>query len=326
MTERQRNMSTVNIVMATYQGERYLTEQIESILHSGYTDWCLYIADDGSTDGTVQIAKSFEARYPERIHVHVNGQNKGYTLNFLSALKRAAGRAGESACSSNVTGYYMFCDQDDVWMPDKIERTLQYMKQMEKKYGKQVPAAVFTDVRVVNEELMQIYRSFYAVGKLNTRRLDLAHILMENKMIGCTVMMNDALVSMLGTLPEHARFHDWWVAILAASFGHIGYCPITTMYYRQHGNNVVGTGGFSGYVKDRAATLKKQRENLLKTQKQAENFYEIYEKQLSEKDRKVIRCFAMLHEMNWFTRRWAVVRYGFLKTGIVRNAGVFVIL
>ncbi|HIU66623.1 MAG TPA: glycosyltransferase family 2 protein [Candidatus Caccomorpha excrementavium] len=319
-------MSTVNIVMATYQGERFLGEQIESILHSGYTDWCLYIADDGSTDRTVEIAKSFEKRYPERIHVHVNSRNRGCTLNFLSALKRTANRAGESACSSNVPGYYMFCDQDDVWMPDKIEQTLRYMKQMEKKYGKQAPAAVFTDARVVDEKLTQIYRSFYLVSRLDTRRLDLAHILMENKLIGCTMMMNDALVSMLTELPEYARYHDWWMALIAAAFGHIGYYPAVTLSYRQHGGNEVGTRKFSEYVKIRLGALKKQKEELLLTQKQAESFLEMYGQKLNEKNRRLIGNFAVLSKMNWAKRRWCMLRYRYYKTGIVRNIGVFLIL
>ncbi len=319
-------MSTVNIVMATYQGERFLGEQIESILHSGYTDWYLYIADDGSTDRTVEIARSFEKRYPERIHVHVNSRRRGCTLNFLSALKRASSRAGERACSSNLPVYYMFCDQDDVWMPDKIEQTLRYMKQLEKKYGKQVPAAVFTDAKVVDEKLTQIYHSFYLVNRLDVRRLDLSHLLMENKLIGCTVMVNDALVGRLAVLPEYARFHDWWVALIAAAFGHIGFCPRATLCYRQHGNNEVGTRGFAEYVKERTGSLKKQKEALLLTQKQAQNFLDLYGQEMDEKNRAITEHFAELNRVNWLKRRWYLVRYRYYKTGVVRNVGVFLIL
>ena len=220
----------------------------------------------------------------------------------------------------------MFCDQDDVWMPDKIERTLNYMRQMEKKYGKRIPAAVFTDVRVVDENLMQLYRSFYAVGRLNTKKLDLPHILMENKMIGCTVMMNEALVSRIETLPEHARYHDWWIAILAAAFGHIGYYPEATMYYRQHGNNVVGTGDYRDYVRNRAATLRQQKEALLKCQLQAEDFYRIYQTALDKRAARTIREFAALHERAWLVRRWKLLRYGYFKTGLLRNIGVMLLL
>ena len=81
-------MSTVNIVMATYNGEKYIKEQIESILGASYTDWSLFIFDDRSTDSTMKIVKSFEEKYPERIQVYQNERNLGVTLNFLTGLKK----------------------------------------------------------------------------------------------------------------------------------------------------------------------------------------------------------------------------------------------
>lgn len=328
-------MSTVNIIMATYNGDKYLREQIDSILNSNYTDWNLLICDDGSTDDTVDIVTEYVLRYSDRIFLYRNPKNMGPALNFLQGLKMMNQQSGAkgsntSECwirnSSNRTGYFMFCDQDDVWQRDKIERTLDCMRALEKKYSKEQPILVCTDAAVVNESLQPIHPSFYQFNKLNKNNSDLSHLLMENKCIGCTMMINSKLASFVQTLPSSARFHDWWLALIAVSFGHIAYLQKPTMQYRQHENNVVGTSSFQKYAISRMSNGKKLKRNLMDTQKQAEEFLVMYESRLDEKQKQLIKSFSTLYKKNWLKRRCIVLRYSFLKTGVIRNIGILLTL
>ncbi|ROR27534.1 glycosyl transferase family 2 [Mobilisporobacter senegalensis] len=307
-------MSTVGIVMATYNGEKYVREQIDSILENTYTDWKLWLCDDGSKDGTISILKEYEEKYPEKIIVYQNPKNLGVVLNFLEGAKR---------CD---TDYVMFCDQDDIWMKDKIQRTLEFLKKAEEKEGKGYPVTVFSDVIVVDANLREIYPSFYRVSRLDTKKLDLNHLLIENKLIGCTIMMNSAIKNLLTNLPKSARVHDWWIALVTSGFGKIEYLPKATLLYRQHGNNVIGNQSFLNYVQNRIKNLQKQKQILLDTQRQAYEFFQIYKEQLSQENKKVIYDFATLYRKNWFQRRYIILTRGYLKTGLIRNLGVFLII
>lgn len=314
-------MDRVHIIMAVYNGEAYLREQIRSIRENTYTGWILWIFDDGSGDSTPDIIRSEEKEDRERIRYIRNAANKGVTRNFLEGLKTAAADS-----SAEVRNYYMFCDQDDVWMPDKIEKTLKAMKKLEKKYSGKLPLAVFTDAVIADEDLKPLNPSFHKSNRLDTGKLDLPHILMENKLIGCTLMLNSPLEKMLTPLPEKARYHDWWIGLVGAAFGRIAYLPVPTLYYRQHGRNVVGNQDFKGYVRNRLRSLKEQKRALCANSQQAAEFLEIYKECLTEDKKMQVYAMAKLMEEGWLLRRYCCIRYGFWKTGLVRNAALMLIL
>ncbi len=309
-------MSTIAIVMATYNGEKYVDEQIESILASTYRDIELYIFDDGSRDNTLELLRNYERQYPDTVHVFQNERNLGHAMNFIHALSRT------------TTDYVMFCDQDDVWKNHKVAITLKRMRHMEAQLGKDKPLTVFTDAAVVDENLKMLKQSFFCSSHLNPCRTDLPHLLMENKLIGCTVMVNSALRKVLQSkpLPQHARYHDWWVALIASAFGKIGYVRESTLLYRQHGNNVVGDTGFLSYVINRIANLQKQREALEALYRQADEFLQLYKDMLPEEKQEILAQFASMKEKSILERRILIFRYGFWKTGLLRNIGLLFII
>ncbi len=309
-------MSTVAIVMTTYNGEKYVEEQVKSILSSSYQDFELFVFDDGSKDSTLSKLERYEKEYPGQVRVIRNESNYGVTMNFIQALAKM------------TADYIMFSDQDDVWLPNKIGITLKRMRHMEAQLSKENPLAVFTDALVVDQNLSTINSSFFCSGHLNPRKTDLAHLLMENKLIGCTVMVNAALRKKLqgNRLPQHARYHDWWVALIAASFGKIGFVEESTLLYRQHGGNMVGDSGFAAYFKNRVSALKKQREALNALYQQADEFLNIYGSQLDEDTRRTIRLFSGLGKQGFLKRRVMAVRHGFLKSGLIRNIGLLLLL
>jgi hypothetical protein len=151
---------------------------------------------------------------------------------------------------------------------------------------------------------------------------------MENKLIGCTVMMNAALRNVLNSnrLPQKAKLHDWWVALIAASFGKISYVNESTLLYRQHENNVVGGADFLSYFKNRISTLYLQREAILILERQAEEFVEIYGNQLDESKKTVLQDFAELQYAGFIKKRIIILKKGYLKSGFVRNTGLLLII
>ena len=132
--------------MATYNGEKYLREQLQSLYNQTYTDWTLYIGDDGSSDGTASIVREFSQRYGN-IVFHQNSEGKGAMRNFMDLLAEAE------------ADYYMFCDQDDVWLPHKVETTLRKMRETEAE-NKERPALACSDLRVVDKNLQTIAPSY----------------------------------------------------------------------------------------------------------------------------------------------------------------------
>lgn len=309
-------MSTVAILMATYNGEKYVGEQIDSILASSYQDFEIFIYDDGSKDNTMCILRNYESQYPSKLHAFQNENNLGVTINFLSALSRT------------TMDYVMFCDQDDVWKPNKIGLALKRIRHMEAQIGKNMPLAVFTDASIADQNLNVINPSFFRSSHLNPKKTDLAHLLMENKLIGCTVMVNAALRKVLqsSNLPGRAKYHDWWIALIASSFGKIGFVNESTLLYRQHEGNVVGGAGFLAYFKNRIANLQSQKEAVKSLERQAGEFLSLYGDQLGEEKREIIRQFAELDQLNFITKRSMLIHQGFLKTGLVRNIGLLIII
>lgn len=309
-------MSTVAIIMATYNGEKYVGDQIDSILGSSYQDFELFIHDDGSKDGTLPLLRTYEEQYPDKIHVYQNVTNMGVTMNFLNAL-----------CHT-TSDYIMFCDQDDVWKNNKIAITLKRIRHMEAQLGKDRPLAVFTDAVVVDQNLNVIKNSFFCSSHLNTRKTDLPHMLMENKLIGCTVMVNAALRKVIHTheLPTQARFHDWWVGLIASAFGKIGFINDGTLLYRQHGGNVVGDIGFGAYIKNRITSIQMQKEALRALERQANDFLHIYGELLNDHNKEILEQFAYLSQENMIRKRMILIKYGYLKTGIIRNIGLMLMI
>ncbi|BCJ95733.1 glycosyl transferase [Anaerocolumna cellulosilytica] len=315
-------MKYVNIIMAAYNGGKFIGEQLESILNNDYTNWILWVFDDGSTDETQSIVRKHQIDYPDKIKYIKNSRNLGVTHNFLNGLCYVVNEGDRTNDS-----YFMFCDQDDVWYSNKIADTVSCMLKLEKKHGRSIPAAVFTDVNVVDSALMTIHPSFHHSNHLDTKKLDLPHLLMENKLIGCTTMINYSLASKVTVKSHmHIRYHDWWIGLIAASCGNIGYLHKATMAYRQHGNNLVGDQNFIGYVEKRILSFKEQRETLLSTVKQAGTFYRMYHKELEPQQKLQIYTFANLYNYNWILRRAVVMKHGYLKSGFLRNLGLLLIL
>lgn len=224
----------VDILLATYNGEKYVRQQIDSLLNQededGKIDFRIVISDDGSNDGTKAIIDEYILNYPWRFVLLENEEHfKNARDNFLSLVKKSEGE------------YVMFADQDDVWDKNKLKLSYIRMKKMENKYGSDIPILVHSDLLVVDENLEVIAPSFLDFMNL-PRKKDLRDVIIQNSVTGCTMMINSRLRDMMAEADYGSPIimHDQFAAILAATFGRISLIDKPLVSYRQHGDNEVG--------------------------------------------------------------------------------------
>ena len=225
------NEGKVAILMATYNGEKYIREQVHSIQLQTYTNWDLLVSDDGSSDATLSIISEL-ADKDCRVRILPSMNETGTASgNFMGLIHRAQDYE-----------YVFFCDQDDVWYSNKIEKELGVLRKTENNSSPGVPVLVFSDSRVVDQDLVPIRSSFVETLGFSAADIGFAQLAISNVAQGCTIGMNASLVSLLCRFDFNSDIgmHDWWAMILAMGFGTAAYIDEPTMDYRQHEKNVVG--------------------------------------------------------------------------------------
>ena len=218
--------------------------------------------------------------------------------------------------------YVMFCDQDDVWHPDKVRLTLRLMEQVET--DPSLPVLVHTDLRVVDGELREMDPSFQHYSGLDGHRLSLPQLLVQNVVTGCTVMINRSLARLACRPVEEGDMlmHDWWLALIAAAMGRAVFLDRATIDYRQHGGNVVGAKDprSAGYVlqKLKGGTV---RRSLSDTARQAGAFLACYEQELTPDQRALLADYAAAPQRGKLARLALYRRRGLWKYGLNRRIG-----
>ena len=311
----------IAIIMGTYNGEKYIKEQIDSILAQDYAGWKLFIFDDGSKDNTEKIVNEYVKDYPDKISFRKNKINFGAAGNFFNGIKEAATKLAPEA------EYFCFSDQDDVWVKDKLSRSLAKINQIED----DKPALVFSDVAITDKNLTITAASYFEAEKVDRTRVSLNYLLMENKLIGGTVMINKALVGLelraeeSGLVPyKKAKMHDWWFGLIAAGLGKIGYVEDFTEYYRQHENNVVGGENFTSYFKARISKMHENRMRIRENIAQGEGFLKYFGEYLDEPELSAAKEFAALKTKGYLGKRISIIKNRFLKSGLIRNIALFI--
>lgn len=312
--------ATIDILLATYNGERFVQRQIESVLDQMGDDHRLLVRDDGSSDGTVPLVREFARRHPGRV---VLLDNEGKRLGACGSFGRLLERSNAD--------YVTFCDQDDVWLPGRLALPLERIQAVERKFGPQMPVLAHTDLVVVDENLLSMAPSFWSYSRLDTvRGSRLNRLLVQNVVTGCATMMNRALVDRACPVPSTAAMHDWWFALTASVFGRIEAVAEPTILYRQHGKNSLGASRYDWrYVMQRAADVIGGRAIVRwrsTTRQQAVEFLRRFGETLEPRHRETVAAYVELENTGFFKRRVQLVRHGFLKSGPLRNLGWFVMI
>lgn len=223
--------SYVLILMACYNGARYLEEQIQSIQAQSYRDWILIARDDGSRDETRAILRRFESEDPRICTAEDGDGNLGPIGNFSRLISYACEKRAD---------YIFFADQDDVWHPAKLEIMLSGMRDLEATVGGAHPLLVHCDLAVADVHMQVTAPSFMGLMRLSPESADLGSMLVQNHVTGCACLVNRMALELANPMAPDVPMHDWWLALLCSATGKVGYLPRTLVNYRQHGANVVG--------------------------------------------------------------------------------------
>lgn len=229
----------VQILMSTYNGERFLREQIESLLHQSWKNLEILIRDDGSNDRTPDILQEYGAEY-KQVKIFLE-DNLGVSQSFFALLAKSD------------ADYVAFCDQDDIWLEEKIETAV---RKLEREQG---PALYCS-----NKILVDSKGNLMAKQDRRKRIPGFGNAVVECICTGCTTVMNRKMAEIIkDKLPDHAILHDWWCYLAAAYVGKVIFDEQAYIKYRQHEKNVVGArAGFWAEVRAKAAYLRKSRGKL----------------------------------------------------------------
>ncbi|MEK3675533.1 glycosyltransferase family 2 protein [Paenibacillus sp. FSL R10-2771] len=263
------------ILLSTYNGEKYITAQIESILRQSYQGSKLLIRDDGSKDNTVTLIERYSKKYPEKIHF-LSGPNIGVKKSFFELLQQA-----DPNCM-----YYSFCDQDDIWLEDKLSIAISALN----KEKQNQPLLYFAPTHLTNEDLIP--------QKIWPKHVDVRpsfyNALVDNIVVGTTATINNKSRDLL--LAKKPNFlnvimHDWWSYLCVSALGKVIYGNEPAVLYRQHQGNVIGGDkDWKAVVRRKLSSYSKNKGKKI-LYNQALEFMDCYGEYLSEEKKNQLKLF-----------------------------------
>lgn len=255
----------VNVLISLYNGERFIEQQIESILEQSYIDFHIYIRDDGSTDSSVQKVEKYLSTGKVTVY---KGKNIGFAQSFMDLLKTA-----------NDGSYWAFCDQDDVWHPDKLAWAVEWLD----KQNPETPCLFHSAFENVDIGLDHLGVYAPAEYEYSFRRA-----LTECRFMGFSMVINASLRKlMLKGNPENIVSHDWWAQLIAAAFGKCEFDQRVASKHRRHTDSVTLDNG-----KKKIEWLKNSLLNGNQIANNADEFERVFALRLSLQDRKMLRMFT----------------------------------
>ena len=287
----------IAVLLSTYNGAKFLAEQLDSLFAQSYQDFVLVVRDDGSSDNTVSILQAYAQQHGDRIRLLPrDDRNFGASGGFAFLIDYVLGNKESLGLNS---AYMMFCDQDDTWFPEKLEKQFSAMLEAEELAPSPIPILVHSDLEVVSEQNTVIAKSLIHYQGLEIERNRFPNLVISNLVTGCTALINENLAQKALPIPENAIMHDWWLALVATAFGRLIYLDIPLVHYRQHGNNTIGA---KEYTKVSAASIalwrrllvRKPNEHLLEVSVQAAAFRRRYAGELTSRQGLSLRiCGGM---------------------------------
>lgn len=249
------------ILLATYNSARFLEAQLDSLFQQTVRDWVLYIRDDGSIDSTLAIIAAYRKKYSNIVLLEDEKKGLGAMNSFMVLLAQVE------------TDYYLFCDHDDVWLPNKIELTFNRLLDLEIQ-NPETPIIVHTDLQVVDQNLDLLHPSFWKMSAIKPHVIENKNLIQVfNCVTGCTMAFNQEVKELAFPYVTETPMHDWWLAIVTVrNKGLIEHLPVSTILYRQHGNNEVGARNtsfsyFVNKIKNLKTTMKGHLEHIAFLQK-----------------------------------------------------------
>lgn len=311
----------IDVLLACYNGEKFLPQLLKSLDEQTDANWRIIARDDGSSDGTLEILQAWGKKRPDRFILITDAdRNLGACQNFARLL------------SKSTAEYFMFCDQDDVWLPEKIERQRAFIKQAEQSHHPGTPILVHSDLVVVDEGLKTQSSSFWHHQGLAWPSIETPWkmICIQNIVTGCALIGNRALRTCALPIPTTAIMHDWWLALLAASVGVIYHDSRPLVLYRQHNQNTIGAQewGFRAtalrMIRDPLGSILRAKRSIRNSRAQAQSLLDS-QRVGSEIVLDFLQSFANSHNLDFLERKKFLFKHNLFFPDVVRNLGLLLV-
>lgn len=266
----------VIVLLSTYNAQKYLEEQLDSLRLQTHKNIEIIIRDDGSKDETVVLIQKYQNQYPNMNLQYYAGENLGAIGSFFDLMKYI---------KEKEFSFCAFCDQDDYWLPEKIERALEVIDKVSCQDNGTNPNLYCSAVELVDEQLQHIPTNIK-----KEIRPAFSNALVENVVTGCTVVMDKKMYEvMLNYMPSYCIMHDWWMYLVGTCFGRVIYDENAYIKYRQHGNNVMGMEQeYSKEMKSRMQKFKSRQNNISLQAKELLRLIETKEDSLCYKQKTIL--------------------------------------
>lgn len=318
----------VAICLATYNGVKFLKEQIDSLLQQSYKDFSIYIADDNSTDDTISIIKDYVLHNDNIYLLEFDKPRHSACKNFLFLLDKV---------ESDV---YLFCDQDDVWDVEHVEKLVDSYQRLSEE-EKTKPVLIHGDLSIVDENLKLLSKSGIKYMGL-PKYADKHFYFVQNNVTGCVTLVNNELKKYiymnrtdLFLNCDKIIMHDILCATIAKEFGILKFVDFPLEKYRQHSNNVLGASSQNnliGIIKkafsinEYKITYRHYKDVLSQYREYTLFFLEYFDKNIDLEEKSVLYQFATIQNKNKLSRILFLIRNKFLKYGLIRNIWLFIVV
>lgn len=290
----------VQILLSTWNGERWLPALLNSLLRQSYKAWKLIIRDDGSSDNTRHLIHKWQQCYPEQITILSDKQHMGSKQSFSQLVEHSTAR------------YLMFCDQDDVWRDNKIDLQMMRMQEKERHYGKATPVLIHSDLEVVDQSLKTKHSSFWKLRSFKLQQPK-EQYLVQNVVTGSASLFNRVAADLAFPLSNKAMEHDRWLALCVAWFGVIDTVDLPLVKYRQHSENQIGAFVNNISIRDSAIAWSLQ----------AGYFLACFKPHICEQEQQHIESLAKLYkDTSWTQRRMILLQKKIRKDGLIPNVAL----
>ncbi len=305
----------IEILLAAYNGSQYLPDLLSSLTSQTEQHFSVLYQDDGSSDRTAALLEEQSVRDPRFRPGMEQGRHLGAKKNFLSLLRQSS------------ADLLFLCDQDDLWLPEKIRTLTELYRQASSQLPEGMPLLIHSDAAVTDRNNRILADSFFRLQGWDPEAVTLNRLLVQNNVTGCTAVLNRPLADLAARfgIAERMFMHDWFIALTAASFGKVIFCPQQLVRYRQHGTNTVGASQESLLRRAFRALGSGDavRERIALTFQHARAFQDMFGDSLPPEAARVIQDYLSTQDMSKIRRIAAWRRQGTLMQSPVTRLGQF---
>lgn len=308
--------TTVEILLATFNGAKFLGDLLGSLARQEDQGWTLVVRDDGSTDGSQALLSSWAEAHPGRLRWIQDGHRRlGPMGNF------------EALLAASSADYFLLCDQDDVWLPQKVRHLRESVYAAEAQYGRKTPIIVHSDLIPTDASLRPIAESYWHYQRMVFPESNAPWkvLALSNVVTGGATIGNAALRHAALPIPKEAMMHDWWLALTAATMGKIVKDSRPSTLYRQHGQNTLGAkswklrDGLIRATSNPRAAMERTKFIIEGTRKQAQAMLENCGDQLAPEASGFLREYAELGGEKFLARKIFPFRHRLRYGDAIRN-------